>query len=165
MHRMCAGVLSFVVAGALPCAASAQDCAWTVQQLTSSEYYTAHQTISGDGQRIAFVRFENNGLSPVFVLDVATGATEQIGYGSYPAFSSDGSRLAFIDGNNGFTVFNLATREAASWPVGPFDVEYGFSGDGSRIAFVSDRNDLVPGDRNPMYFRQVFVLEVSSGAV
>jgi len=164
MVKVGTGVLAIALWGALPSAASAQQCAWTVQQLTSGSNGAGNPSISGDGQKVAVVRF---GLNPVIqTIDTATLALEtQIG-GWYPALNGDGSRVAYIDMNtNNLAMRRLALFEDVSWPVGPVEAAPAISSDASRIAFVSRRGDLTGEDRNPSQLSQVFVLETSTGLV
>jgi Tol biopolymer transport system component len=153
------------MAGAVPWVASAQECAWTVQQLTSSQFHTGHHTISGDGRRVAVIRIVDNEAPPIEVIEVATGEARRVAFGWNPALTPDGSGVAFIDASNNLALVNLATDQVVSWPVGPVDPGPVVTAYGNRILFVSMRHDLTPDNRNPDGLRQVFTADVWSGMV
>ena len=165
MHRMCAGVLVLVMAGALPRVVSAQECAWTVQQLTSTQSHLGQLSLSGDGQSVSMVRFNANGWLPIELVNVDTQTARTVAYGWYPVLTADGTQIAFITDNNDLALLELSSQQTRTFAIGPLDPEFAISADGNRVAFVSYRNDLVPGDRNPMYLRQVFVLDVPTGTI
>ena len=163
MVKVGTGVLAVALWGALPCAASAQQCAWTVQQLTSGPNGTGNPSISSDGQKVAVLRF---GINVIQTVDPATLAVENQVGGWNPALSGDGSRVAYIDQNtNDLATRRLALFEDVSWPVGPVEAGPAISSDANRIAFVSRRGDLTSDGRNPDQLRQVFLLETSTGFV
>ena len=165
MVRVCTRVLVFMLSGALPCVASAQQCAWTVQQLTSSEYSTGNQTLSGDGGKVVVLRFAGNDVPPIELIDVGAGTVRTLAHGWSPVLAAAGNRVAFINGENNLATIDLQSNETRTWAIAPVDPGIAVSGDGNRIAFVSDRNDLNSDDRNPMFARQVFVLDVGNGTV
>ena len=78
MHRGMVGGLLLLMTGALPCAAAAQECAWTVRQLTSSEFSTGNQTISGDGHRLALSRFDGSPIPFIHLVDASTGRMRNV---------------------------------------------------------------------------------------
>jgi len=159
MVKVGTGVLAVALWGALPCAVSAQQCVWTVQQLTSGPNGAGNPTISSDGRKVAVVRFSSNVV--IETIDAGTLVAEaQVG-GWNPALNIDGSQLAYIDLNtNDLAMRRLALHEDVSWPVGPVEAPPAMSNDARRIAFVSRRADLTGDDRN---IPQVFLLETATG--
>ena len=166
MHRGMVGGFLLLVTGALPCVAAAQECAWTVRQLTSSEFSTGNQTISGDGQRLALSRFDGSPIPFIHLVDASTGRMRNVAAGYYPVLAGDGNRIVFVDSQNDLAAVNVASGETRKWFVGPIAAEsFAVSADGSRIAFISDRQDLTRDRRNPAGSRQVFLLDAASGAI
>jgi subtilisin family serine protease len=69
---------------------------------TSSNYvaYTpVHPRFSPDGKKLAFCDWKDS-RGHVFVHDFDSGQTTDLGYGWLPAWSSDGTRIAFAGGDN-----------------------------------------------------------------
>ena len=165
MKKVGTGVLAIVICGALPWAASAQQCTWTVQQMTSGQNGAGEPSISSDGRKIAVLRF-TLGMPMIQTIDAATLAIESHVAGWHPALSSDASRVAYIDYNtNHLAMRRLALHDDVSWPVGPVESILAMSADANRVAFVSRRNDLTTDNRNPYQLPQVFLLETSTGLV
>ncbi|OQK18731.1 translocation protein TolB [Methyloprofundus sedimenti] len=104
---------------------------------------------SPDGQKIAYVSFENK-VSEIFVQTLKTGERKSVakykGINGSPAWSPDGKKLAITlskDGNSDIYILTLAdlsliklTRSLA------IDTEASWSPDGKQILFTSDRGGL-----------------------
>ena len=138
---------------------------------------------SRDGSKIAFtsdasnlVSEDTNGHMDVFVKTLATGAIVRVstsakgveadGDSSHPAFSPDGSKVAFSsmatnlvggdsNGEADIYVKTLASQAivrvsttAAEKQADSRSVEPAFSPDGTRVAFTSHATNLVAGDTN-----------------
>ena len=163
MAKVCTGVFAVAIWCALPWTASAQQCAWTVQQLTSGPNGAGNPSINSDGQKVTVLRF---GINVIQAIDVATLAVESHVGGWNPMLNGDGTRVAYIDQNtNNLAMRRLALFEDVSWPVGPVEAGPALSADANRVAFVSRRGDLTSDGRNPDQLPQVFVLETSTGLV
>lgn len=102
---------------------------------------------SPDGRRLAYVSFEHNNNSAIYIQDLTTGSRERVasfrGINSSPAFSPDGRRLALTlsrSGNPEIYVMDLASK-ALTQVTNQFgiDTEPTWSADGSSLYFVSDR--------------------------
>ena len=163
MARVRTGVLAIAIWGALPWAVAAQECTWTVQQVTSGANGAGNPSISHDGRKVAVLRF---GINQIQTIDATTLAVEtQVG-GWNPVLSGDGTRVAYIDQNtNDLAMRILASHDDVSWPVGPVEAGPALSADANRVAFVSRRGDLTSDGRNPSQLRQVFLLDAPTGLV
>lgn len=103
-------------------------------------------TWSPDGQRIAYVSYENKRVA-IYIQDITSASREKIadykGANSSPAFSPDGSRLAMSlskDGNPEIYVLNLSTHSLVRVTNHPaIDTEPSWSPDGQSLVFTSDR--------------------------
>ncbi|GAA4853055.1 Tol-Pal system beta propeller repeat protein TolB [Luteimonas vadosa] len=102
---------------------------------------------SPDGSKLAYVSFEHNNNSSVYIQDLGTGARERVssfrGINSAPAFSPDGRRLALTlsrSGNPEIYVMDLGSK-ALTQITNQFgiDTEPTWSADGSTLYFTSDR--------------------------
>ena len=102
---------------------------------------------SPDGQKLAYVSFEHNNNSSIYIQNLGTGARERVssfrGINSAPSFSPDGSRLALSlsrSGNPEIYVMDLGSK-ALTQVTNQFgiDTEPTWSADGGTIYFTSDR--------------------------
>lgn len=102
---------------------------------------------SPDGRRLAYVSFEHNNNSAIYIQDLNTGARERVasfrGINSAPSFSPDGRRLALTlsrSGNPEIYVMDIASK-ALTQITNQFgiDTEPSWSADGGTIYFTSDR--------------------------
>jgi TolB protein len=101
---------------------------------------------SPDGERIAYVSFENK-KPVIFVHSLATGARQVVanfkGSNSAPAWSPDGSRLAIVltkDGSSQiYTIGAQGGGLARLTTSAGIDTEPQYSADGADIYFTSDR--------------------------
>ncbi|MFT4797920.1 MAG: TolB protein [Candidatus Azotimanducaceae bacterium] len=114
--------------------------------LTSNEPVLS-ATWSPDGNKIAYVSFENDGRPAIFIHDLQTGFKQQItnfsGLNGAPAFSPDGKQLAMVlskDGNPDIYVLNLENRRLRriTRHYG-IDTEPSWRADGEAIVFTSNR--------------------------
>jgi TolB protein len=104
-------------------------------------------TWAGDGNRIAYVSFENDQRPAIYVRDLDAGTHQQItnykGLNGAPAFSPDGSQLAMVlskDGNPDIYVLNLNNRRLRriTRHYG-IDTEPSWTPDGNAVIFTSNR--------------------------
>jgi TolB protein len=90
---------------------------------------------SPDGRRIAFGRFQSDGMTGTYTMAANGTDLRFIGYGGSPSWSPDGKRIAYIGSDNiGIRDTNGANDRKliyAEGGVGSLD----FSPDGSKIAF------------------------------
>jgi TolB protein len=102
---------------------------------------------SPDGHKLAYVSFEYNHNSSIYIQDIATGARERVasfrGINGAPNFSPDGRRLALTlskSGNPEIYVMDLGSK-ALHQVTDQFgiDTEAVWSPDGSSLYFTSDR--------------------------
>ncbi len=102
---------------------------------------------SPDGQRIAYVSFENK-RAEIYVQDISGGSrikvTNAVGINSAPAWSPDGKWLAFTHSKNGnpdIYVMELATRAKTRLTKSRgIDTEPVWMPDGKTLVFTSDRS-------------------------
>lgn len=102
---------------------------------------------SPDGERLAYVSFENDRRPAVFVHDVASGdrrlVSDRVGINSAPAWSPDGGRLAMTLSHEGAP--NIYVLDVGSDNLrqvtrgGAIDTSPSWSPDGSTLYFTSDR--------------------------
>ena len=101
---------------------------------------------SPDGQKIAYVSFENK-VSEIFIQTLKTGERRSVakykGINGSPAWSPDAKRLAITlskDGNSDIYILTLADlslrKLTRSWAI---DTEAAWSPNGRQILFTSDR--------------------------
>ena len=101
---------------------------------------------SADGNRIAYVSFENK-AAEIYLQEVATGSRRKVasfkGINGAPAWSPDGQRLALTlsqDGNPEIYVMDLNSKALNRLTNSPaIDTEPVWSPDGKSIVFTSDR--------------------------
>lgn len=116
------------------------------QRIFSSKRPIMSPAWSPDGQKLAYVSFEN-GRSEIVVQDLAQAQRSTIasykGFNSAPAFSPDGKQMAMVlskDGNPEIYIMDLATRQlnrvTRHYSI---DTEPSWSPDGQSIVFTSDR--------------------------
>ena len=120
---------------------------YRVQTILESRESILSATWSPDGNRIAYVSFENNRRPAIYIHDLTTGLKQQItnfpGLNSAPAFSPDGKKLAMVlskDGNPDIYVLDLETRrlQRITRHYG-IDTEPSWRNDGQAIVFTSSR--------------------------
>jgi len=102
---------------------------------------------SPDGRKLAYVSFDHNSSSSIYIQDLVTSARERVssfrGINSAPSFSPDGSRLALSlsrSGNPEIYVMDLGSK-ALTQVTNQFgiDTEPTWSADGGTLYFTSDR--------------------------
>lgn len=147
--------------------------------------------LSADGTKIAFASSASNlvpsrfwGQTDIYVKDLLTGEVTRVstdaqgvaGAGepcSKPAFSPDGSKVAFLsaaanlvpgvaDGSVGVFVKDLVSG-AIQRVAGGVSADVAFSPDGSKLIFESAATNLVSGDTNGQ--DDIFVADLASGAI
>jgi hypothetical protein len=160
VHRC---VLTLLVLGVSLRAASAQECAWTLRQITSGSLETGNVSMSADGQRVVFLRF-TSGDAEVRLFDATSGTTTTLGSGWNPVINMAGTKVGLVTMANDPAIVDTQTGVMTTWPVGPV-YEAALSADGSRIAFISTRGDLDPSHSNPYQYPQVFVMDVATGGI
>ncbi|QIK39126.1 Tol-Pal system beta propeller repeat protein TolB [Caldichromatium japonicum] len=116
------------------------------QTIVSSAEPILSPAWSPDGQRLAYVSFENQ-RPAIYIQELASGRRELVasfpGINGSPAFSPDGGRLALTlskDGNPEIYVLDLASRQLKRLTDHyAIDTEPAWSPDGQWILFTSDR--------------------------
>jgi TolB protein len=120
---------------------------YRVQTILESKHPVLSATWAPEGDRIAYVSFENAGRPAIFIHDLTTGLKQQVtnfpGLNSAPAFSPDGKKLAMVlskDGNPDIYVLDLETRrlQRITRHYG-IDTEPSWRNDGRAIVFTSSR--------------------------
>ncbi|MCK5639414.1 MAG: Tol-Pal system beta propeller repeat protein TolB [Gammaproteobacteria bacterium] len=102
---------------------------------------------SPDGQRLAYVSFEGDGGSTIYVQYIATGERERVasfrGINSAPAWSPDGQKLALTlsrDGNPEIYVMDVTSKRLRRITNHyAIETEPTWIPDGSGLVFTSDR--------------------------
>jgi hypothetical protein len=152
-------VLVLAVALLLPAVTFAQECAWTVHQVTSGRLNMANVSMSANGGRVVFVALSADGTGSVIqMLDEQSATIRTLGDGWNPIINAAGTKVAFITLTNELGMLDIATGESRLFPVGPIDSQFSLSADAGRIAFIS-------AERDPQHIPQAFVLDVATGAV
>jgi Tol biopolymer transport system component len=94
-------------------------------------------SLSPDGRRVANFRHDGN----IWFLDVANGIFTKFAKGSWPVWSNDGTRVAFIDNDRGFGVrVRSVDREGGEeylWPMMNQGAPTDWSRDGRYVLFNS----------------------------
>ncbi|MBK5965643.1 Tol-Pal system beta propeller repeat protein TolB [Thiocystis minor] len=116
------------------------------QTIVSSAEPILSPAWSPDGQRIAYVSFENR-RAAIYVQDLNSGRRDLVasypGINGSPAFSPEGQRLAMTlskDGNSEIYVLNLLSRELIRLTDHfAIDTEPAWSPDGRHLIFTSNR--------------------------
>ena len=115
---------------------------------------------SPDGQRLAYVSFEN-GAPEIFIQNLSTGTRESVsslpGLNNAPSWSPDGERLALTlskDGNSEIYILDIESGRLRRVTVnGGIDTEAAWSPDGRTLMFTSDRSGRP----------QLYTVEVAGG--
>ena len=153
------GLLVLALAVVFPNATLAQECAWTIHQVTSGRLNTSRVSMSADGTRAVFLTLLADGTGSVIQMFDAHSATiSTLGTGLDPVINAAGTKVAFVTMANDLAMVDIATGDTTIWPVGPIGGPVSLSASADRIAFTSAELD-------PQHSTQLFVLEVSTGAV
>jgi Tol biopolymer transport system component len=133
-------------------------------RLTEDTYWESDPAWSRDGMQLAYVS-DKAGTPDIYIRDLATGSDSQLtsidGAELYPAWSPDGSRIAFHDQNGVTSIVDVASgsvQQVVDELFGPGRPSW--SADGSKLAFAA----VVPYSAR---FRegtsQILVVDVESG--
>jgi hypothetical protein len=94
-------LLVLLVSLSVPYAAFAQECAWTVHQITSGRLNTGNVSMSADGGRVVFLTLLADGTGAVIQLFDAQSATiRTLGTGLNPVINAAGTKVAFVTFTN-----------------------------------------------------------------
>lgn len=154
-------------------------------------------TFSNDGSKIAFVSGDDslaaggdNGLTDIFVQELATGITTRISnalsgeegnlHSHTPVFSPDGNKIAFFslasnlvagdtNGREDIFIKDLLTGEVSrialdvTGTINGYVNSLAFSPDGTKLVFSSEADNLVAGDTNGA--SDIFVKDFDTDAI
>ncbi len=134
-------MVSLVLFQVLPCAASAQECAWTIRPITSGNLHTGNASMSEDGRRVVFLRFLSEGAE-IRLYDAESGNTTTLAFGWSPLINAAGTKVAFVNLANELAVVDTQTGGTTTYAVGPINDLLSITADGGRVAFISPRGDL-----------------------
>lgn len=113
-------------------------------RLTSDPASEVQPAWSPDGSQIAFVRYESDSDTDIYLLDVRDGGVSRLTDGPEadfrPAWSPDGTRIAFERAGDIYAMNADGSRVERLTDDPAFDGEPAWSPDGTRIAFSSDRD-------------------------
>jgi Tol biopolymer transport system component len=169
-------VWSFVLAGVVLCAAAG---VWLTlrtaetapfnrfNRLTRDEGRCSSPSLSPDGKRVAYARLQGANWD-IWVREIKRVEPRNITAGSssdntQPAFSPDGSRIAFRGNRDGGGIFLTGAAGGAVQRLSFFGYHPAWSPDGKQIA-VSTESFLEPAEFSPSRRSRIFVIDVASGA-
>jgi len=142
--------------------------------LNALRFIESAGTWSPDGDKFAAVVFAK-GDNRVIIIDTETGETiRKIGFGDVdaitnPAWSPDGSRLAFSGSDGGYSdlyLYNFENDSLRNITGDKYsDLQPAWSPDGSRLAFVTDRGPDTDFDKLTFGNTVIGILNLQSGEV
>jgi Tol biopolymer transport system component len=151
--------LALAIALVFPRVTFAQECEWTVHQITSGRLNTGNVSMSADGERVVFLTFLADGTGTVLqMFDGRSATIRTLGTGRDPVINAAGTKVAFVTFTNDLALLDIATGDTTVWPVGSISRPISVTADASRIAFITE-------DLDPQHIAQVVMLDVSTGAV
>jgi len=127
---------------------------------SAPQFGEGEHTWSADGTQLAFSRFSETGTSSIYVASAdGTDARLLVGDAASPAWSPDGTRLAYLNtdpfgGGSALTIVDIATGDSVELAEGATGPRW--SPDGTRIAFISaDLKTVEPIEMTPAELRIV----------
>lgn len=159
----------------------AQDPAWSPDGTAIAFSTYAADLVPGDTNNTGDVFVKHLGSGAIEIVSKSTTGSQANGFSGGPAWSPDGTRLAFTssasnldasDTNGAFDIFvktltsgavQRVSTSTSSTQANGRSVGAAWSPDGTRIAFSSDASDLVSGDTNGL--DDVFIKDLASGTV
>jgi serine/threonine protein kinase len=138
----------------------------TFQQLTFGEGLSMFPSLAPDGKSFAYVSSQS-GNRDIYVqrVDWRTAANitnDSPDDDSEPAFSPDGSQIAFRSERDGGGIFVMGVTGESVRRLTDFGYNPAWSPDGSRIVFATQRTELRPNVR--MVWSELWIVDVRSGA-